>query len=388
MRAPVVLAALLFCSPALAADNKSSGKPALPPGVVQMTAEQQKTVGLKTAQAKRESITEPVRLPGLVAFDPGHYAVVRPFDQARVVRLLVQPGDVVAAQQSVAELEMPGLADLQQSLAAARASAHEAETGVAVATASLDRATILARDGSLARAEADRRRLVRAQAVAVEQTARARVKNLETQVARLDPISGPGGSAGSAALRSPLAGTVVSVGITPGEVIGTTTAAVTVADLHTVMIIAQIPESEATKISVGDPAQLSVTGNSNRSWTGHVATLGAQLDPQARTLPARIEIANPDGTLRAGMYVDVTLTRSLDRESVVVPSAATQLIADKSYVFTPAEGDRFRGRAVQIGVQRQDTVEIRGGLRAGETVVTDGSFQLKALLQQSMLDGK
>jgi len=80
-----------------------------------MTAEQQKTIGLKTEQAARQPITEPVHLPGAVGFDPGHVAILRPFAQARVVRLLVQPGDTVAAKQAVVEVEMPMLAELQQS---------------------------------------------------------------------------------------------------------------------------------------------------------------------------------------------------------------------------------------------------------------------------------
>lgn len=377
MNRHIILAALLFGSPALAAGGKQ-------PDSVEMTVEQQKTVGLKTAPAQREAITEPVRLPGLVSFDPGHVAVLRPFGEARVVRLLVQPGDVVAAKQAVVEVEMPGLTDLQQNLVASRASLRESTAGVAVASAALDRAVILARDGSLAWAEADRRRLVRAQAVAAQQTAQARISALQTQIDRLDPM----GSTGLAALRSPIEGTVVALGVTPGEVIGTMAAAVTVADLHTVMVVAQVPESNVTKVGIDDPADISVTGNASRSWSGHVATLGAQLDPQARTLPARIVIANPDRTLRAGMYVDVTLTRSLNRQSIVVPSSAVQSIADKDYVFTPTGGDGFRSHEVQAGVRRLDFVEIRGGLNAGDTVVTDGSFQLKALLQQAMLDGK
>ncbi len=354
-----------------------------PPKPVSMTPEQQKTVGLQTARAVREEITQPVRLPGTVTFDPGHVAVLRPIEQARVTRLLVQPGDVVAAQQSLAELDMPGLADQQQNLVGAQAAVREADAGVAVAKAALDRAVILARDGSLARAEADRRRLVLAQAVAAQQTARARVGMLAAMVARLNPIPG---SNGLAALTSPIGGIVIASGLTPGEVIGPNTEALTVADLHSVMVLAQVPEAAATEITVSDAAQVGIAG-SQRQWGGRVATLGAQLDPQSRTLPARILLANPDLTLRAGMYVDVVITRTLNRESVVVPAAAVQLVADKHVVFTPEPGDHFQSHEVQIGVERQNTVEISRGLKAGDVVVTQGSFQLKALLLTAMLGG-
>ncbi len=363
------------------ADKSTENKD--PPGLVHMTAEQQKTIGLKTEQAARQPITEPVHLPGAVGFDPGHVAILRPFAQARVVRLLVQPGDTVAAKRAVVEVEMPMLAELQQSLLTARASLRETAAGVAVASGSLERAVILARDGSLARAEADRRRLVLAQAVAAQETARAKLNTLETEVARLDPI----GTTGLAGLRSPINGIVVSSLITPGEVIGAATEAVTVADLHTVLVMAQVPEADATKISVSDPAEITLAGDAGRRWEGRVSTLGAQLNPQARSLPARIQIANPDLTLRAGMYVDVLVTRALGRESVVVPADAVQSVADKRVVFTPEGGDRFQSREVEVGVERDRAVEIRRGLKQGEQVVTQGSFQLKALLQQSMLGG-
>ena len=159
-----------------------------------------------------------------------------------------------------------------------------------------------------------------------------------------------------------------------------------VADLSVVLVMAQVPEASAAQVAVNDPAQISLASG-GRHWDGRVATLGAALDPQARTLPARIQLANPDGVLRAGMYVDVTITDELGREAVVVPSAAVQMVADKHVVFTPAGEGMFQSHDVQVGVERPDWVELRGGIAAGEQVVTQGSFALKSLLQQTMLGG-
>ena len=354
-----------------------------PPGLVRMSAEQQKTVKLALSQAQREPITEPVRVPGAVAFDPGHVAVLRPFQQARVTRLLAQPGDVVAAGQTLAELDMPGLADIEQNLAAERASLREAEAGVSVARDALRRGEILARDGSLARAEAERRRLVLAQADAAVEAARARAAALQTQAARLNP----GRTPGIAELKSPISGVVVSADVTPGEVLDNGRGAFTVADLSSVLVLAQVPEANAGQVAVNDPVRVSLAAGGGRRWDGRIATLGAALDPQARTLPARIQLANGDGALRAGMFVDVTVTNPLGREAVVVPSAAVQMVGDKRVVFTPAAGDGFQSHDVDIGVQRQDWVELRRGIAAGDQVVTTGSFELKALLQKSMLGG-
>jgi len=379
-RAALALAVLLH-APARAADAPAPPKD--PPGVVHMTAEQQQVIKLKLVTAEREPITQPIHLPGSVTFDPGHVAILRPFGQARLVRLLVQPGAVVAAGQVVAELEFPSLAASQQQLAAARATVHEAETGVAVAANALRRGEILAREGSLAYAEADRRRLVLAQARAALEAAKSRVTALEAQVARLDPLPG----IGLAGLKSPIDGIVVSASVTPGEVLSEGAEALTVADLSTVLVLAQVPEGSAAQVAVDDPVQVSLAGGNGRHWDGHIDTLAAALDVQARTLPARIVLANPDLTLRAGMYVDVLVTRELNRQSVVVPSAAVQLIGDKRVVFTPAGGDRFQSHDVEVGVQSPDSVEIRRGILAGQSVVAHGSFELKALLQKSMLGG-
>ncbi len=377
----LAVALALFAGPAMAEAPKP---PADPPGVVEMTPEQQKTTHLQLARAERRPITEPVRVAGSVAFDPGHVALLRPFEQAQVTRILVQPGEAVAAGQKLAELNMPGLTTAEQSLTAAQASVREAAAGVAVARDALRRGVMLARDGSLAVAEAQRRRLVLAQAVAAADTANAQAASMKQQVSRLNPIASPGGSPGVGSLVTPIGGVVASVGITPGEVVDASREAFMVADLSVVMVMAQVPEASAGLVAVGDPARVTAGG---RQWDGRVATLGAALDPQARTLPARIQLPNPDGALRAGMFVNVTITSPLGRDAVVVPSAAVQLVADKRVVFTPLDGGRFQSREVSVGVERPDWVEIRSGLAAGDQVATEGSFALKALLLQSLLGG-
>jgi len=377
-RGAVLLAALCLALGAA----KDEPAPKDPPGVVRMTAEQQKTIKLQTARADRRPITEPVNVTGTVAFDQGHVAVLRPLAQARVLRLLAQPGDTVRAGQPLAELDIPSLSTAQAGVASAQASMREAEAAVAVARDSLRRGEALARDGSLARAEAERRRLVLAQAEAAAEAVKARGGALQAEVARLNPGAKPG--AGS--LSSPIAGVVVSVGITPGEFVDTTGGAFTVADLSVVLVLAQVPEASAPLIAVGDPARVRVA-TGDRSWDGKVVAIGAALDPQARTLPARIQLANPDGALRSGMFVNVTLTSDRGRDDVVVPSGAVQLLGDKRVAFTPMGGDRFQSHDLTVGVEQQDWVEVRKGLSAGDEVVTQGSFELKSLLQKAMLGG-
>ena len=376
-----LLAAIAAVSLTLA--SAKPPEPKDPPGLVRMSPEQQKTVQLQTARAERRPITEPVRVPGTVAFDQGHVAMLRPLSQARVSRLLVQPGDVVRAGQALVELDSPVLANAQAGLAEADAAEREAQAGVAVARDALRRGEILARDGSLARAEVERRRLALAQADAAVASAHARAAALRSEVARLDP----GGSPGLARLASPIAGTVVAVGMTPGEMVDTTGNGFTVADLSVMLVLAQVPEASTPLVAVGDPARVSLAAGGGRVWSGKVVALGAALDPQARTLPARIQLDNPDGALRSGMTVDVTLSSDRERADIVVPPGAVQMVGDKRVAFTRQGEDRFQSHDLTVGVERQDWVEVRQGLQAGDEVVTQGSFELKALLQKAMLGG-
>lgn len=380
MRRILLLAAALLATAAGKAEPPKDA-PQDPPGVVRMSDEQQKTVKLQTARADRRPITQPVSVTGTVAFDQGHVAALRPLAQARVLRLLVQPGDLVRAGQPLAELDIPSLTTAQTGFTAAQASVREAEAGVAVARDALRRGELLARDGSLARAEAERRRLVLAQANAAAESARARAAALQAEVSRLNPGTAPG----TGAITSPIGGVVVTVGASPGELLETTADAFVVADLSVVLVLAQVPEAGVPLLAVGDPARVRLAGNP-RTWSGKVVALGAAIDPQARTLPARIQIANPDGALRSGMFVEVVLTSDRGRDDVVVPSAAVQTVGDKRVVFMPLGDGRFQSHELTLGVERQDWTEVRGGLAAGDEVVTQGSFELKSLLQKAMLD--
>ena len=379
-RASVLLAAVL----AMGAGKQEPPKdaPQDPPGLVRMSDEQQKTVKLQTARADRRPITQPVSVPGTVAFDQGHVATLRPLSQARVLRLLVQPGDPVRAGQPLAELDIPSLTIAQTGLTAAQAGVREADAGVAVARDALRRGELLARDGSLAQAEAERRRLVLAQANAAAESARARAAALQAEVSRLNPGAKPG----TGAITSPIPGVVVTVGATTGELLETTADAFVVADLSVVLVLAQVPEAGVPLLAVGDPARVRLASGP-RTWNGKVVALGAAIDPQARTLPARIQLANADGALRSGMFVEVVLTSDRGRDDVVVPSVAVQTVGDKRVAFMPLGGGRFQSRDLSLGVERQDWTEVRGGLAAGDEVVTQGSFELKSLLQKAMLDG-
>ncbi len=375
---------LLLAAPAWAADKPGNkDEPKDPPGIVRMSADAQKGAGLKTAHAERRRVTEPVQAPGTIMFDERHVARLRPFAQGRVLRLLVRPGDTMEAGQPLAELDIPGLTDARDSLAAAQAALRQAQAEVQVASASQRRGEMLARDGSVARAEAERRGAETARARAAVDTARAQVSANDARVARLSPAAGS--APGTGMLTSPIAGVVVSLNLTPGEVVDPTTDAATVADLSVMLALMQVAEKDVPQVRVGDAAVVRLTTGPDRAWPGRVAAVGAELDPRTRTLPARVELANADGALRAGLFVQVQVTSDQGRSGTEIPAAAVQTIDDKPIAFLRAGPERFERHDLQLGVQRPDWVEVRAGLNAGDEVVTEGAFALKSILQKDLL---
>lgn len=368
---------------ASAADETGKDGAGEKPGVVSMSEDAQRGAGLQTVDVTRRPVTEAVQAPGTIRFDERKVALLRPFAQGRVLRLLVRPGDKVSGGQALAELDLPGLTDARDSLATAQAALRQAQAELQVATASQRRGEMLARDGSLSRAEAERRGADTARARAAVDTARAQDTAGQAKVARLAPVSG--GAPGTGTLTAPFAGVVVNVSLTPGEVVDSGTGAFTIADLSIMLVVVQLAEKDVPKVHVGDKAMVQLTTGGGRAWSGRVESIGAELDPATRTLPARVELPNADGALRAGLFVQVKITSEQGRDSLEVPSAAVQTVNDKPIVFVRAAPDRFERRDLVLGVQGPDWVEVLGGIKAGEPIVTNGAFALKAILQHDLL---
>jgi multidrug efflux pump subunit AcrA (membrane-fusion protein) len=104
------------------------------------------------------------------------------------------------------------------------------------------------------------------------------------------------------------------------------------------------------------------------------------VDSLARTAKVRVEVPNPGGRLRLGMYVSMVFAGGGSQRQVVVPRAAVQSMGDESVVFLPVAGEegRFLRRRVRLGTASGDFYVVLEGLREGDTIVTEGSFLLRA----------
>jgi cobalt-zinc-cadmium efflux system membrane fusion protein len=153
----------------------------------------------------------------------------------------------------------------------------------------------------------------------------------------------------------------------------------TVADLSTVWVMASINEKDFSTIHVGTTAEVTAPAYPGRVWKGRVVYIQPQVDPTTRTAQARIEVANPDESLRLAMYMDVAFM-SAGGKGLTVPESAVQAIGEKRYVFLPvsdSEGS-FAVRQVKLGPASNGFYPVLDGLKLNDEVVKEGSFILKA----------
>ncbi len=112
------------------------------------------------------------------------------------------------------------------------------------------------------------------------------------------------------------------------------------------------------------------------TFSGRIARVSPVLDPQTRTAPIEVEIPNPSNRLKPGMYARVGITLDTQEEALVVPATALVDLGGRRGVFQPLS-DTAVFRAVQVGSEQGELVEILGGLTDGAEVITTGSGQLR-----------
>ncbi len=184
-------------------------------------------------------------------------------------------------------------------------------------------------------------------------------------------------------------GTIIERHVTPGELITPRDKPFTIADLSTVWILLDIFEKDLSGVRVGAGVRIAVDAYPEETFRGTVVYLSNLLDPETRTVEARVEVPNPTGRLRPGMFARSSIAHSGSQGKTVlrVPQDAVQHIEEQPVAFVEQQPGTYEKRAVTLGSNDDSYVEIVSGLQEGERVVTKGSFYLKSILQGEMLGG-
>lgn len=332
-----------------------------------------KRAGIELQQVSASTATGVIRVPGTVQANAYRTTVVTSIAGGRISRVSAELGQSVRRGQTLAEVYSAELAEAQTRFIASRAEldAHERE---------LQRTEKLVEIGAASRQELERIHAEHTAATTMVQSQRTRLTLLgmtEAQVAKL----GPGSTiAASVSIPSPLDGVVTTREANTGMNIEPSAPLFTVADLSSVWVVGNLNERDLGQVRVGSPATVT-TGLAGLAREGKVSYIDPQINVATRTAQLRVEIANPGGQLRLGMYVDMEVRQGGTQTAVMVPRSAVQIVGDRSvvYVANLAQTGQFTERVVEVGnTTIDDSVSILSGLKVGETIVTKASFAIRS----------
>ena len=181
---------------------------------------------------------------------------------------------------------------------------------------------------------------------------------------------------GNTIIVSPVTGFVSKRTVDPGAFVSQNVPVVDVVDISTVRLVANVVEKDLKELQTGNTTRVEVDAFPGETFTGRIARVSPVLDPATRTAPIEIEIPNSAARLKPGMYARVSVTTSTKKEALVVPATSVVDLGGRRGVFTPLnESAVFR--ALDLGTEQKDIVEVLGGLDEGDTVITTGSSALR-----------
>ena len=330
-----------------------------PPGLIALLKEQQWAMPFAVALAEERRIARTIPVAGEIVAPGSGLAHVSTLVAGVIVAsgTALAPGDAVAAGQTLALIAPTSLDNSYARM----------------------RADVVAAEREAARAE----RLYAAGAIAQRRLEHAR-HELEVALAAFEAIGGVRTEEGEDGtdphlyhLRTPIRGVVSERHVAPGQHVDAGTHAFTVVDPRTLWFVARVPARHAGAASDVRGGWFTVEGTEQVHTVQRVVSVGSVIDPESRTLPVRLAVANPGRVLKVGMLANGHLSVGEAVEGVAVPAAAVLEEDGLAVVYVKVGGEAFVRRVVELGPSDGEWVIVAAGVENGEEVVTTGAYQVK-----------
>jgi cobalt-zinc-cadmium efflux system membrane fusion protein len=180
-------------------------------------------------------------------------------------------------------------------------------------------------------------------------------------------------------ITAPIAGEAVERLVAPGQVVQAgTTQVFTISNMSTVWVLANVYQKDLPYVRVGDPSTITTDAYPGEVFRGKISYVAAALDPNTRTLQARIDVANPQEKLKKDMYVVAEVKAGTVPNALAVPSAAVLRDAENQpFVYALTANNQFARRPVTIGESTEGKIQVTSGIAPGDRIVGDGSLFLQ-----------
>jgi membrane fusion protein, heavy metal efflux system len=319
---------------------------------------------LVVEDAATKEVARELVLPAVVEADPARTVNVMPPVTGVVVDLMAQLGGRVVKGEQLAVIDS---SDLAQAIS----DEEKARSALKLTKQTLDRLLILEKTSAIAVKDREQAQSDYAQAQS----------ELERTDARLRAIGAPMDQKANSRLlsvKSPVSGSVISLQVAPGAYLNDPTAAMmTIANLDTVWVTANVPEKDVSFIFTGQTVKVAFASYPDRVFNGKVLFISDVIEPDTRRNKVRIAFENADKALKPNMFANVTFVApSVTR--IMVPNSALLMTNDRTSVFVEVASWAFERRDVEIAYQEGAgaAAAIKSGLEPGERVVVKGGVRL------------
>ena len=384
------------------ADLPEEPQTSVPSGRVVIGLEAQQAGGIRVGAAAVRAISTSLAVTGVVAPDQSRVAHLRPLARGVVEKVYVQLGDRISTGQPLVAYDNVDLGLAIGNYLSAFADLEQSLTDLAVKKTILARSRRMLEVGAIARTTFDIREAEYRDMQARVNSARAAVAKVEEQIHRFgltdDDLAGIRAGRSEQEklhrtesrniLRAPFSGVVTGYNVAEGELVEPSSELMKITDLSRVWVLADVYEKDLAAVRAGKPVAVRVAAYPDKVFRGRITYVGDVIEAETRTAKVRCVVPNEDGRLKLEMFATIEIPTEDVRRTLAVPSAAIQQVNGQPVVFVQRSKTEFEKRTVETGLQKGGWVEIRSGLRAGELVVTDGSFYLKSALLRELIGGE
>lgn len=356
--------------------------------ILMISDETAQSIGLKTEIIQVKKVNFQLKFNGIVKEVPNKSFFVASPVKGRVIKVFVEPNQIVSKQEKLAEISSQDVAQLQFDVTKEQidleGDIEQAKLELNLAKSNFERESKLFEDGITAKKEF----------LEAENRYRRAINNLEILEKKKKSISelaekrlailgahfeGDSSRAGFVEIRSPLSGIVLKRLINPGEVVEEDKVLFESSDLSEVYIESKIYEKDLPEVSLGEKVTFTTETCPNEVFQGEISYIAQEADPQTRTLAVRAKIKNPGYKLKPEMFGKMFISLS-DKNALVINREAVQKVDNEDVVYLKTAKGFFKEAKPKLGMETDGLIEVVDGLKAGQEIVTQGSFWLKSEL--------
>ena len=370
--APVTAAPPSLATEAPATAAPTAAEPADEVEVV-LSPEAVAQAGIKTAEVTVVERSTSVQVPGTIMANAYREVKVFPIVGGIVTKLHAELGTAVKRGAPLATIFSAELAEAQTKYLSAKAMVEADHQ-------KLERTKQLVEIGAASRQELEEVSAVHTSHATEAEAARQRLLLLGLTRKQVETLKSASQALATVVVPAPMDGVITERSANPGQVVAMGEALFVVTDLSEVWAVGDLYEQDFPHVRVGSDATLMTLAYPDLTLRGRVTYIDPRVDPQTRTAKVRVEVPNPEGHLRLGMYVTMAFSTPGGERVMAVPRAAVQTIGGRQVVFVAVagRGREFVQRTVTLGRLAGESYTVLQGLEPGDVVVTEGSFFLRA----------